>query len=59
MISKIISLERRYVNIWVMTNQELIKLAESVLSRHSEGDRLFSDVGSALVTDQGKVYKGI
>lgn len=42
-----------------MTNQELISRAESVLNRHTEGDRLFGDVGSALITSQGNVYEGI
>jgi cytidine deaminase len=42
-----------------MTNEELINKAESVLNRHVEGDRLFGDVGSALVSENGNLYLGV
>src|SRR5262244_3079761 len=42
-----------------ITNPELIKKAEAVLNPQKVGDRLFGDVGAALVTDKGNVYTGV
>jgi cytidine deaminase len=42
-----------------MTNEELIREATSVLNPKSVGDRLFGDVGSALVTEEGNLYRGV
>jgi len=38
---------------------ELIGAAAGVLNPHFVGDRLFGDVGAALVTDGGNVYVGV
>lgn len=43
----------------VTTNGELIGAAASVISPKMVGDRLFGDVGSALVTEDGNVYRGV
>jgi cytidine deaminase len=42
-----------------LTNEELIEKAISVVNRYRVGDRLFGDVGCALVTDRGGVYLGV
>lgn len=43
-----------------MTNEDLIKKADSVVNRHiAGGRRLFGDVGAALESDSGKVYTGV
>lgn len=42
-----------------MTNEELISKAASVLHRHKSGDRLFGDVGAAVLDERGKVYLGV
>jgi cytidine deaminase len=42
-----------------VSSDELIAAAESVLHPHRVGDRLFGDVGSALVTDAGSLYSGV
>ncbi|MBI5289147.1 MAG: cytidine deaminase [Chloroflexi bacterium] len=42
-----------------MTNDELIARAETVVNPVHVGDRLFGDVGSALVTDRGNVFVGV
>lgn len=42
-----------------MTNEKLITLAASVLHPVMVGDRLFGDVGCALVSESGKVYQGV
>ena len=42
-----------------ITNSELIKEAETVLNPQKVGDRLFGDVGAALVTDKGNLYTGV
>lgn len=42
-----------------MTNAKLIQLAASVIKPRKLGDRLAGDVGSALISDKGKVYTGI
>jgi len=42
-----------------ITNSELIKEAEAVLNPQKVGDRLFGDVGAALVTDKGNLYTGV
>ena len=42
-----------------MTNDELIRCAERVLNPKRVGDRLFGDVGAALVTDAGNLYAGV
>lgn len=38
------------------TNEELIRQAEAVFNPRKVGDRLFGDVGCALVTDMGNRY---
>jgi len=42
-----------------MTNEELIKEAESVLKPQKIGKCLVGDVGSALVSGRGNVYRGV
>lgn len=42
-----------------ISNEDLIKQAESVLNPVKRGDFLMGDVGSALVTDKGNVYRGV
>lgn len=42
-----------------MNNTELIQKATSVIAPYKVGDRLFGDVGSALVTDKGNIYTGV
>jgi cytidine deaminase len=42
-----------------MTNRELIERASGVVFPHRDRDRLFGDVGSALLTDRGNVYHGV
>ena len=42
-----------------MENIELIQKAASVIAPRKVGDRLFGDVGAALVTDKGNVYTGV
>src|SRR5215467_2297433 len=42
-----------------MSNVELIRAAEGVLNPHSSGDRLFGDVGCALMTESGHRYLGV
>ncbi len=42
-----------------ISNETLIEKAISVVNPHIVGDRLFGDVGCALVTDQGHVYVGV
>ncbi len=42
-----------------ISNEDLIKQAESVLNPVKRGDFLMGDVGSALVTDKGNVYLGV
>jgi cytidine deaminase len=42
-----------------ITHQELIERAASVVNPYMVGDRLFGDVGCALVTDKGNVYLGV
>ncbi len=42
-----------------MTNEELIVKAESVLHPTMVGDRLFGNVGAALVTESGNTYVGV
>jgi cytidine deaminase len=42
-----------------LTNDELIRIAESVLNPKVVGDRLFGDVASTLMTDKGNVYSGV
>jgi cytidine deaminase len=43
----------------MMENIELIQKAASVIATRKVGDRLFGDVGAALVTDKGNVYTRI
>lgn len=40
-------------------NDDLIEAATRVLNPHREGDRLFGDVASTLVTDQGNQFSGV
>lgn len=42
-----------------MQNIDLIQKAASVIAPRKVGDRLFGDVGAALVTDRGNVYAGV
>ena len=42
-----------------MTNQELIKKAAEVINHHKEGQTSYADVGCALVSENGKVYRGV
>jgi cytidine deaminase len=43
-----------------MTNDELIHIAASVLSPRTTADgRLFGDVGAALISERGVIYKGV
>jgi cytidine deaminase len=43
-----------------MTNEELIKKAESVLNPHRTKDgRLHGDVGATLTSDKGNLYTGV
>ena len=41
------------------TVENLIAAAASVLNPHTVGDRFFTDVGSALVSDCGNLYSGV
>jgi cytidine deaminase len=41
------------------SDEELIDSAQAVLNPHLVGDRLFGDVASTLVTDQGNRYSGV
>lgn len=41
------------------SNDELIESAQAVLNPRRVGDRLFGDVGSALVTEAGNLYSGV
>lgn len=43
----------------IMTNEELIKKAESVLNQHKSNDRQFGDVGAALLSTNGVVHTGV
>jgi cytidine deaminase len=40
-------------------NESLIASAASVISPHRVGDRLFGDVGAALVTKSGRRFSGV
>jgi cytidine deaminase len=42
-----------------MTNRELIAAAAAVVFPHREQERLFGDVGAALLTEEGNVYRGV
>ena len=43
-----------------MTNDELIKSAETVLNSHTTKDgRLFGDVGAAVLSERGQLYTGV
>jgi cytidine deaminase len=42
-----------------LTNDELIEKALSVLNPQQVGDRLFGDVGCALLSEQGNLYYGV
>jgi len=42
-----------------LSDGELIAAADSVLHPHAVGDRLFGNVGSALVTRGGGLYSGV
>jgi cytidine deaminase len=41
------------------TNEELINNAASVINPRMVGDRLFGDVGCALITRSGNLYLGV
>ena len=41
------------------SNIDLIRAAEGVLNPHRSGERMFGDVGCALVTDRGARYLGV
>ena len=42
-----------------VSNDDLIAAAQAVVHPHRVGDRLFGDVGAALVTQDGNVYAGV
>ena len=42
-----------------ISNTELIKLAADVMNPKKISDMLVGQVGAALVTDKGNVYKGV
>ena len=42
-----------------MTNEDLIEHAAKVVRPHRERDRLFGDVGAALLTEAGNLYQGV
>jgi cytidine deaminase len=42
-----------------MTNKDLVQKAASVLKRHTNGDRIFGDVGAALISESGQVFTGV
>jgi cytidine deaminase len=42
-----------------MTNEQLIDAAVGVLDPKMIGDRLFADVGCALATEDGNLYRGV
>ncbi|MDP2908272.1 MAG: cytidine deaminase [Nanoarchaeota archaeon] len=42
-----------------ITNERLIKEAESVVKPTKIGDYLVGDVGCALVTDKGNIFRGV
>jgi cytidine deaminase len=42
-----------------ITNEELIQRAGAVVNPRRVGDRLFGDVGSALVARDGNIYVGV
>jgi cytidine deaminase len=41
------------------SNDDLIDSAQAVLNPHHTGDRLFGNVGAALVTDRGSRFVGV
>jgi cytidine deaminase len=41
------------------TNAELIEKAKSVVNARKVGDYTVGDVGSALLTDKGNIYRGV
>jgi cytidine deaminase len=43
----------------VVSNDDLIGVAEKVLHPHLVGDRLFGDVAATLETDAGNLYSGV
>lgn len=42
-----------------MNDEELIDKAKSVINRHFSKDRLFGDVGAALISEKGNIYTGV
>jgi len=42
-----------------MTNDELIEIATSITERKQIGDSSFGDVGCALLSENGKIYRGV
>ncbi len=42
-----------------VSNRELIEIAAGVLKPHTVKDRVFGDVGAALLSDTGQVYTGV
>ena len=42
-----------------ITNEQLINEATAILNPKTVGDRLFGDVGCALVTEDGNLYRGV
>ncbi|WP_370379579.1 hypothetical protein [Catenulispora sp. GAS73] len=42
-----------------MPNDDLIAAAQAIVHPHRVGDRLFGDVGAALITEDGNVYAGV
>ena len=41
------------------TSDELIRIASDVLHPHTVGERLFGDVGAALLSEAGHLYVGV
>jgi cytidine deaminase len=42
-----------------LTNEDLIKKAEEVLNPRKVGDRLFGDVGAAIITAKDNCFRGV
>ena len=42
-----------------ITNEQLINEAAAILNPRTVGDRLLGDVGCALVTEDGNLYRGV
>src|SRR3989344_5020463 len=58
MITNLINYYLNFKNT-TMTNDELIKIATSVINPKNLKDGLVGDVGCALVSEKGKIYTGV